>query len=524
MTVRGSDMFELLLLLSGVGTPTAAPSLFEESPLFDESPAHESREAGGESLFDSAGSELGEAGASAHEPLLRSVIRLELSLGLDTAFDREQEQLFELSIGASLELEAQPTPELGVFVLPKIRYLFGVVRSFDDRATLLLDFPEAHLSWSLGPLVLRLGTLVAAWGSSDLIAPSDILNPVDLRRGTFDSKRDNKIPVFAAEVVFTEAPLIVRGWVQPFFTPARYFVTGWDTALDRAIAAPSLHAFLGPETLDRTLDQLLLTELPSSTPENATVGLRLTGSFDRADVSTTFYHGFEPFPKLSVNPAFGGLVGILGQRARDRSPIDFSDPTLAPVLAELNRALAAGEHLFRGEIVRRTLFGIDGTLQLDPFIFKLDTAFTPRRLVYFRNQRAETERWLDSVVGAEWTQGDFFVTVEGFMISVFDVSQPAPLLFLERANRAASSGRDVFVPGATGVARYSAWNQDLELELFVLSTFDPGDLVIAPKVSLRLGDHQVIRLGALVLAGSSDSYSGTYSENDQVFATYEWLP
>jgi hypothetical protein len=314
--------------------------------------------------------------------------RLDAQLALDTSFDRRGEQVFELLLGGRFELDVDLTEELSAHTAPSFVSATAISREGSDREMLYLDLPEASVTWARGPFHLRVGALVFNWGSSDLVAPCDVLNPPDLRRTIVGNPGESKLPVLAAEAVGRVGPLTLRGVFEPFFTPGRFFVSGWDSGVAQILTAqgvvlPDLtQAFGAP--LDRFADQLAF-DRPSDRPDHFTLGLRGTLDVGDLELSLTFVHGYEHFPRVKLDPNLIIVAGAFLDNITLGRPIPFSDPTFGQAFSDLEHALERGERLFGGEYPRRTLFGLDGTYALDPVVLKLDVAYTLTRTLYMQD-------------------------------------------------------------------------------------------------------------------------------------------
>ena len=400
-------------------------------------------------------------------------------------------------------------------------------REGDDRWFLLARAPEAYLSWSRGPVQVRAGYLVFDWGTSEVIGPIDVLNPPDLRQGLTSLDADYKIPVPAVEAVFTAGWLTVRGVVEPVFTPGRFFVAGWDgSALQGGLliggdtlANPEV---VNPAYIDRVGDQLLQTERPSDRPDHATLGLRATGSFDSVDVSASVVHGWNPFPSVTVDPNLA-LVADAVARARlaGQAP-DFGDPALAGALGALQDAVEVDAPLFVGTYQRRTVVGADAAWAVDPFILKVDAAYSSAQVLYNRLGQARLSPAVTTVVGAEYYRGEGLqIWVEAFWMRFLELDGPGALAYLEPADADGAKGRGVDVFGAGAFARGQLLEGDLVLELGAVLT-SRRDVALMPRASYQVARGQRVTLGGLLVEGQVDSVGGAYTHLDQVYLAYRF--
>lgn len=465
--------------------------------------------------------------APTFEVRARASVRADVRVGLDTAFDRAEEQVGELAFDAELVLEVDLLESLRVYAAPRLVWLGGLDRDGGDREILVTQVPEAFVGWAQGPLAVRAGYLVFDWGQSEIVGPSDVLNPPDLRRAQTGIGDTLKIPVPSAEVVATFGPLTVRGVVQPVFVPGRFFLAGWDlSALQGGLlpGGPELadQAVLEPAFLDGIGDLALQTERPRDRPDNATLGLRTELAFDDVQVAATLVHGWNPFPSVTVDPALVALGGAWAEAQRNGENLSFDDPELAGALLDLQRAVEAGAPVFKGKFERRTVVGADLSWALDPIILKLDVAYTTRQVSYTRVGQARASPAVTGVLGAEYYRGeDLQVWVEAFFQHILEIVGTDPLAYVELDAAPQPAGRGATWFGAGAFARYQLLEGDLAFEIGALLT-SRLDLALLPRMTYALTDHHRVYLGGMVVEGQGDGVGGAYSHLDQVYAGYRF--
>lgn len=514
----------LELLLAGLTLSSTAAmgggGLFSDEPLLDEEPAG----------LQPTAAELPD-----FLPRLRTKIELEALTAVDLGF-QSGEQVFELQLAGRLEVDAEVRPGLNLYLQPRFRHVTGIDDTGQDRQFLYLLTPEAYASWNPGILQLRAGALVFAWGSSDIIAPNDVLNPYDLRRLPLGatSLADAKIPVLAAEASVRLGPLTVRGVAQPFFSPTRFFLTGWDTALTRALAnAEDLAAIEGaisPATLDQAADLIFINERPDDHPGNGTFAGRATLELPNVDLSVTAVYGWDPVPSLRIDPDLVFLGSKLANSVTQGQDFDLLDPEVLAAVERIRAATSQGRTLARGNYERRSMLGFDLSWAVDPLILKLDVSYTFQRTLYTQaDYRPVRHPWLTAVVGLEYVYGeDFQLLVEAFAITVFDIRSSYRLMLVEPVAAPPSQFdggfRTVALGGVIAVARYSLFDGEVQLELGGASTFDRGDFALLPAVRWNASDHHRLALGAIVLGGKAGSYGEIYGDNDQLYLSYVFSP
>ena len=468
------------------------------------------------------------------EPRVRASVKLDARASVDTSFDRPHEHIFELDLGGSVEVDAEFASGWSVYAQPRFSHVTAIDRDGEDREVVYLEVPEAYVTWSSGRTHLRVGTMIFGWGSSDFVAPADVLNPVDMRRGLLGgTPEQSKIPVFAAELVTSFGPLTVRGVIEPFFTPSRFYLASWDDALSAAavaqgMALPDLDGLLGAGTVDALADQMLITERPTDRPDDATYALRTTLKLGDLDVSATAVYGWESLPRLTMDPDVAFLAGKLADSLGGGEPLELTDEKLLGAITRLQDATAEGRTVFEGSYERRLLLGLDAVLAIDPILLKFDVAYTFERTLYAQGTFSPvTVPWLNAVVGIEYFDGEELqVIVEAFAITLFDVRSYYRLAIFEPNAPPPSQldvgGRTIALPGLIGVVRYTIWDGDLSFEIGAVTTLTRGDLIAMPTIKWRLDDEHQLSLGGVLVEGKSDGYGGYYTHNDRVFVGYQW--
>lgn len=83
--------------------------------------------------------------------------------------------------------------------------------NFDDKYWQVLN--EAHVTWSEGKTMIRVGKQVVSWGQTDGFRLMDQINPVDQRRGFSDVKFENSIiPIWLVRAEHFES--VSSKWLQ----------------------------------------------------------------------------------------------------------------------------------------------------------------------------------------------------------------------------------------------------------------------------------------------------------------------
>lgn len=455
----------------------------------------------------------------------RASAQLDVRVAIDTAFDRDQEQVAESLIDARLVLDVDLSKTLRAYAVPRFTWQGAVTRDGDDRELVLSGAPEAFLGWASGAISARAGYLIFDWGQSEIIGPSDVLNPPDLRRNPWNADSDLKIPVPGAEVVATYGALTIRGVVVPVFVPARFQLTGWDISALQGGVIPGGGEFadaevVNPAFIDLVGDQAVQTERPRDRPDNATLGLRATLGLDLLDLGASIVYGWNPLPSMTVDPNLI-LLGSRVAEARSRGttpPLD--DPEIAGALLNLQRAFEVGAPIFKGKFDRHTVVGVDAALALDPFIIKMDIAYNSYQVSYSRSGLVRGAPTATAVFGAEYYLGEQLqVWLEVFAQRLFSVPGTDSIAFIEPDAPDRTPGRDLTWFGGGAFARYQLLDGDLGVELGVLVT-SREDLALLPRLNYRMSEHHSVYLGMVMVQGQTDGLGGTYGHLDQAYFGY----
>lgn len=168
---------------------------------------------------------------------------------------------------------------------------------FHESETLL---KEAHVTWSPGDFVFRLGKQIVAWGETDGVRLMDQINPQDNRRGISDVKFETTIiPIWLLKADYF--PKMLRtSWLSDLglefvFNPNAQFIAdksfgpGNDTSgiwgLD--ITAPGVR--IG--TIDYSLERPRVWD-----PEGYEYGFRIKSIVSDALVTLNYFYGRENSP------------------------------------------------------------------------------------------------------------------------------------------------------------------------------------------------------------------------------------
>ena len=107
---------------------------------------------------------------------------------------------------------------------------------FDDEYWQILH--EAHVTWTPGPFLLRVGKQIVSWGEMDGFRIMDQINPLDQRRGFADVEFENSIiPIWMVRGEYYQS--VMKDWLQEWgiqvlFNPNIDFIANQGIKLGNA--------------------------------------------------------------------------------------------------------------------------------------------------------------------------------------------------------------------------------------------------------------------------------------------------
>ncbi|MBZ0273917.1 hypothetical protein K8I61_17900 [bacterium] len=198
---------------------------------------------------------------------------------------------------------------------------------------------EAYARWRVGPVDLTAGQKIWSWGKTDIVSPTDLINPYNFDR-YFDAEIGlARLPVMTLDATWYAGAFQVEGLVIPFLRPTRLTVAGDAGAVLGQrfplgdILAPvedepayrNLKRFLDlwiPDWKDELTDELskqsyfdARTENPDDDFSRAGGAVRAGASAGGFDFDVMGYSVYDPIPTVHINP---DLLEIA--RAFERTP------------------------------------------------------------------------------------------------------------------------------------------------------------------------------------------------------------
>lgn len=243
----------------------------------------------------------------------------------------------------------------------------GVLMRFDEvypSKDRYVEIAEAYLSFYVSELDLRVGIQKLAWGTLDQFNPTDNLNPWDLRHPFTTDSLERKTGVPAVRALFGSSfsSVLVEAIWMPFYVPYRMPDPGdrWYPPLFDAVTSYPTPDFGLPIDLP-PVDIVQINaepDLPPRTFENSDFGIRLSRTIGNADISVSYFYGFDRQPVFGVD---GTIVADL----------QFIPPEL-----DLTYLMN-----LRPELHRVQIFGLDMAMSRDAFTIRAEGAFVKDRYI-----------------------------------------------------------------------------------------------------------------------------------------------
>ncbi len=419
----------------------------------------------------------------------------------------------------------------------------GVAPWFDvfQDISPVIDFEEFSLSSHFGPVDLRIGKQRVLWGKLDRASPNDLLNPLSSLDPFLLDEVDRKIGIPALASTYhlpagellneSRVSLVWAPWFLPYRLPtAECAVSGPGVRCDAerwfppaALPPPTFHipgGVLPTGTADQGFDVPLATTttngtVPARTLASSSVGARYAAVVRDVDVSTYYFHGFDP------QPAFRLTAQAVGSPASDpRSPLPVSN--------------LHGETTIQPEFARIHAWGADAGTSFGKFTVRTEAAYVRGRpfskdirsltsgsdsltpeLIKALGQLARGAGRVDVAIpdsfvihdSIEWGAGTDYLIDDG--VVTIELRQTDVL-----RNHSNLLIHDVETRGTVSVRR-SFLNDRIQAQFVASHGIESDYSLLRPRLLYRFNDHVAVEVGYLFFAGRSSSVVGQFKRNDE---------
>ncbi len=323
---------------------------------------------------------------------------------------------------------------------------------------------EAYLDVSLGPVDLRVGKQIIAWGRADRINPTDNLTPRDFTLLVSEDD-DQRLGPFAIKTTYYIGGFSLTGVWLPHFES--------DTIPLRQ--PPPLFTLREREP-DETVGQWALK-------------IEQTGK--RVDWSFSYFDGFDPFPDLGIGQVSTARVDVLLRNHRIH-------------VIGADAATTIGRYGLRGEM-----------------------AYTFTEDAGGRNPEVKNPFFF-LVVGGDRTFFEYLnINLQYIVRVVVNFRSPFQIQdFIQRnvaIQQAVQTNQlDRVQHGISLRLSHKWWNETLEGEVVGVFAITRGGYVIRPKVTYALTDRWKGVIGADIFRGPRPSFFDNLRDNSTAYAELRW--
>ncbi|MBW2038313.1 MAG: hypothetical protein JRI46_01755, partial [Deltaproteobacteria bacterium] len=157
----------------------------------------------------------------------------------------------------------------------------------EDENDILVKADDAYLNFSFPKVEVKIGYSKVIWGKLDQLAPTDIINPLDISKLFLEAERKEAklpVPLFMVSPYFGEASRL-DFIVVPLFEEGTY-----DELNEKSSPFNIVHFPLPVEE-----------NLPSKNMKNIEYGGRFSSTFREVDWSIYYFRGFQDFPSYRLD-------------------------------------------------------------------------------------------------------------------------------------------------------------------------------------------------------------------------------
>ncbi|MCB2078135.1 MAG: hypothetical protein KDE55_10610 [Novosphingobium sp.] len=383
---------------------------------------------------------------------------------------------------AGIEISGPLPDDFEMAVKPEFRWSAGSgttgekVRFIDDgRQRPLFTFAEAWIAKQAGPVRIKAGKQIRAWGSSDLFSPSDDLNAYD----QLDPPEAYKIGEPMLVVTYSERDFAVEALVMPWFTPDRLPARDnpWARSTSRIADAVEESTGRRPEIL------LGERQLPDAF-EPAQFGGRITSSA-LVPGTDVFFSGFRGISRVPVLlPRLDTIRFIY---------LDFEYPAYAEFAAGFSTVLGSFE--LHGEAAWHLTDKHDREDDYVAFVLGARRDFAVANTGALSNVRVILEYAGEAITRHKAENSEYITTP-------FDRPIPNSLLGQVTLD----------------------FGDDTSFSAGTIVNLDDGDYAFDSGLRHRIGEGLIAKAGLRLFGGPRDTYFGEWRSNDQVYASIAWTP
>lgn len=432
----------------------------------------------------------------------------------------------ELDMG----LRYDASPRTRAVVSGSFQYWSGAGRRFDDwRTHYEPRLERAYLvhrrdEWSVG-----VGQMRHSWGSTDLVRPGDVIDPVDFRSPVGGQRPGAALGQLSATASYGGDDWSVQGVFVPFFESHRITLFGRDISVGHqrnpvvGEQMPSLLAALevtGSDQRQEIQQPLQATDPPRHLPRNFSGGVRGTWTVSGTDLGAGAFFGWDRAPDVDFADGLRDMI-VDGQQDQDADP----DQQFEEIMAEDGPVL---ESRFR----RRLTVLFDGARYVGPIGVRADVSMSPRRVFYTEGLESVRRPSIFSALGLSYERlldgvRPLVLTLEGFWLHPFGAEAEPTRWFVSPDERGEPDDPLLIVEdgyaGAVGAVNWATDWWDLEVSTAAIASVVPGDVIGQLTLERDWRSGVTTRLGTMLFWGPDPggrmTAGGLFAHGNRVFMT-----
>jgi hypothetical protein len=421
----------------------------------------------------------------------------------DISVDNPYENLFETSTKVRLGLKYPVSDRLLVYLSAWGR--FDYMTGGDTRWDHEIALDEAYVDLFFDRFDIRIGNQIVGWGRTDVINPTDNINPIDLTSVITGDVSEKKVPTPALKLDYYMGDTTAELVVVPFFQEHKYDLVGSDFSIFRYglftdyIGGVFPWAYLLDDESQKLINRTSLSVTspikPSDSPEHIQGGVRISSKYRGWDFSLSYLNMYDRLPTIELSEGLRNaivsrdVIGYIGGLTPEGLANALSLDYRRYHMVGFDFATTWGSWGIRGE----------GALFLDRYTYTTDLDTTKNNYLLY-------------VVGVDRLfANDFYVNLQFVQKVILDWGHD----YIE----------DEFQSGLTlySYKEFELFGRKIIPEVRALYDINGGDFFVTPKVTYKWTDNLELSLGMNIFEGEKDTVFGYYTDNDQAFFEIKYI-
>lgn len=325
-----------------------------------------------------------------------------------------------------------------------------------------IELRDTYLDYSSGPWDIRLGKQQLVWGEVILGIVTDIVNARDLRELILPDFNMVRIPQWGINTEYSNRNFHAELFFSPILEFDKLGVTSSD--FYQPLPLPSQHT-TPRTTVDATK--------PNNTFENAETGIRLSYLLNGWDTSILYLHSW------------------------DRSPVNY-------------RIIDSGVYNFQPVYKRLDSYGLTSAKEINKIVYKGE--FILKKGNHFVSIEPEVR---DGILRKDTLT--YAISADRTFFKKFDFT----LQFLQKWIFGYTSALYLEKRVVNGIAfsiRADFLNGRISPEFSYINNLMKPDMLYRPRITFKIKDRWLLRLGADIFRGVNDGIFGKYSKKSRAYS------